>query len=440
MSINIDLNPSHLTPTHSISPLISDKHLTSIPSSIQSPKDTLQDNISQSSLFNTCINHVKHYLESTYIFLKKILSFLQERLTFSARVWTKREVPTGHPPLGPQLIQPANSHKSTLGISIIGTCDVQDPLNVNTHGMFVNSNKEFIYQQLLHNAPSNALHAQLTKYSLDNRANIASHPLFRFDPPLVHERTGGFAYDASTAHTKHWVANFADEKLLGFCHTPLLAQDEHQVVEHPVLYHLKRKLTGSISEIRGDEIALIENAFRLGNLDTMTPLPKGKTLYGNHFAHASQAEIKSKLTELPEPHPSNIFAMAAPRIPANLLNQPYQKEHLEHLFYRAYTAFVALKEKSGDARAIIHTGNWGAGAFGNDAKTVALIQLAAARFADIKEMCYYPLSNHDKFQMAEQLLNQIASSHPHLTVDEFLSHLADHADVYGLRYGKSNGT
>ncbi len=306
---------------------------------------------------------------------------------------------------------------------------------------FHNNNKLFAYQQLLQRAPANALHAKFTKYGLGSTTAVAQTRLLTSNAPTVHEAAGTFTYDPSTEATKHWTANFADRNLFGFGFGALLAQDELQILEHPGLYQLKMHLRNQRMDYLGaNEIALIENVLRLGNLDTQTPLPTGATLYGNTFAHATQDQIASKLTRLTPPHASNIFAMPAPHISASLHNQPYQKQHLEQLFYTCDTAFSACKENSGEAQCVVHTGKWGAGAFGNDPKTVAVIQIAAAMHAGIDELRYYALGSQDAFIDAQELVNQITLQHPQFTVDEFLSHLADNAAAYGLRYGLGNGT
>jgi hypothetical protein len=230
--------------------------------------------------------------------------------------------------------------------------------------------------------------------------------------------------------------------------SPLFAQDELQVLEHPGLYHLKAALDKSDPQLKLGilnkcEIALITNVDRLGALDTKTTLSStGKTLYGNGFRDASQEDVASCLTKFDTPHPSNILAMAAPRISKTLFNKPYTKAHLEELFYTAYVGFRAIKEKDGAASTVLHTGHWGAGAFGNDRKTVAIIQIAAARLAGLEEVRYHNLGDPKSLQEGLEILIQIEDAHPDLllTVDQFLTHLADNAATYGLRYQMGNGT
>ena len=135
--------------------------------------------------------------------------------------------------------------------------------------------------------------------------------------------------------------------------------------------------------------------------------------------------------------------MAAPHI-TGLSGQPYQKQVLEQLFYPSYVAFSAAKKRSEEALCIIHTGNWGAGAFGNDPKAVALIQIAAAHLAGVDELRYYPMSSAAAFQEATQMFEGIctyfADSGNPMTVDAFLSHIEEKAKEFDLLYRIGNGT
>lgn len=380
-----------------------------------------QDSISSAAEAPSCCNSLFSFFQGL---IDSIVSFFQKIFSSSSST--------------PVSTAPAQ----TEGLIRQQTIQCTHPLTTDITASFHNNNKLFAYQQLLQGAAPNALHSQFTKYQLGNQDAIAQSRLYPgTGAPTVQEIAGSFSYDASTDTTKYWTANFADRNLFGFGFGGLLAQDELQILEHPGLYHLKLHLRNQrMDHLGNNEIALIENVHRLGNLDTQSPLATGGTLYGNNFAAATQDQIAAKLARLNPSHGSNIYAMAAPRIPANLHNQPYQKPHLEQLFYTCYTAFAAAKERSGNARCVMDIGKWGCGAFGNQHKTVAIIQLAAAIRAGVDEVRYYPLRDHDVLVDAQEVVNDITNFHTDYTVDEFLTYLADNAATLGLRYGIGNGT
>jgi len=228
---------------------------------------------------------------------------------------------------------------------------------------------------------------------------------------------------------------------MGYSDGALLAQNELQVLEHPPLSHVKTAMAQKgHAYMKKNEIYLIKNVERFGILDTQTPLANGRTLYGNQFAQASSANILSHLHVANSPQPSNIVFMAAPHIGNNLKGKPYQKNNMEQLFYTAFNAFWSSNYNSAPGSSCqIHTGNWGAGAFGNSAKVSHLLQIAAAHAAGVNAQ-FYPLDQAPAFHSAQLLFNEIMRQYPEMSVDQFLDHLAEHAQVYDLLYGHGNGT
>ncbi len=117
----------------------------------------------------------------------------------------------------------------------------------------------------------------------------------------------------------------------------------------------------------------------------------------------------------------------------------YTKSELEDLFYRANTAFNGIKQQADGKKVVCHTGNWGAGAFGGSVKASVLCQLAAADQANIDEIIFYPMGKDKEFQNAKILYLQIKKQNPNLTVDEYLTHLANNAEKYNLIFDSTNG-
>jgi hypothetical protein len=286
-----------------------------------------------------------------------------------------------------------------------------------------------------------------SKFALGTREKVSQMPLF-FASPKISAAAGPIRPPASTDNVKQWQANFAHTNIFAFHGGPLLAQEEQLVLHCPPLAHADRALREKgLTSLEKDQAILLTNVSQMGELDTFTPLPNrvfsngSNTLYGNSFAEASLPDIFSRLTVYPNSQPRNIFSFAAPIIPAKLCNQPYTKQHLADLFYTAYTNFAAIKQSTDkpDQTSVAHTGLWGAGAFGNGEKASLLIQIAAAHAADL-DVVFYPLDKFAVYSAALELFNQIKKQNPNMTIQQFLDHVAQYAQHYGLLYGKSNGT
>lgn len=301
-----------------------------------------------------------------------------------------------------------------------------------------NNNKKYVYEKLLKDRQINR-DFTFQKFSLSptHAQDLYNLPIFPSESSFsVSSVKGGFCYPESRFDVQlnrdimHWTANFADPNLFGYCFTSLFAQDEMQVAEHPALAHFKSLCPDA--QLNNDQIALFTDVERLGAIDSTN-------IYGRNFPNATKDTLDKAVKRLDPPTLSNIFAFAAPR--AEKEGDPYSYDNLEKLFFRAYLAFKSIKINYGaDKRIHIHTGNWGAGAFGNCPKTVALLQIAAARLAKVDQVVYYRMNFENSLEEAIELWKNIGNTHKNFTVQQFLQHLADNAMNYGLIYGKGNGT
>lgn len=216
-----------------------------------------------------------------------------------------------------------------------------------------------------------------------------------------------FDHVADEPGVVHWYLNFADAELFVAYAGSLLAQDEHQVLEHPVLAALREALVAGGSgaakiEPRTRERGrptpiLIRGAQRSLALDT------ADGLYGNAFARADLQRILAATTYLDPPTFTNILAMEAP--PGGI--GPYERSTIEDILVTACVGFAACRSESAPTRIVVHTGGWGTGAYGGDPILMALLQLCAARLAGIDRLVFHTLSGARAFDEASRILDEL---------------------------------
>lgn len=137
---------------------------------------------------------------------------------------------------------------------------------------------------------------------------------------IVDLRDGYFDYRPVRPGAVEWHVNFADPSLFACDGTGLLAQDELQVAEHPILAALVEALR---AEGRGDRTVepdgtptpvLVTGAERrvhlLTNPDPAAGRPAG--LYGGRFRAAPPEVVRRATVRLDPPTRTNILAIAAP--------------------------------------------------------------------------------------------------------------------------------
>jgi len=245
---------------------------------------------------------------------------------------------------------------------------------------------------------------------------LQAKPLFENPPTKIIMEQGNFSYPAGP---HHWTANFGDKNVFYGSATDLCAQDEIQALEHPILsfvHNYAKEHSLSVIHLEEGHALLVQGAVRRAVLDTETEFEglqeldgntsKG-TLYGKNFGKARKEHIEAAIQKI-APQENNLFVMSAPDVRARQEGSLYSEEDIWALLHNSYTAFKAIQRKDPDA--IVHTGNWGCGAWGNDPTLVAVIQLAAARMAGIKEVHYYPLNEQEALVTAAQILNQIEAT------------------------------
>lgn len=216
--------------------------------------------------------------------------------------------------------------------------------------------------------------------ALVSRSQVQIHPgLFNY--PVSYEPS----YD-------EWNMNFADSDLFITYGSPLLAQDELQVAEHPILGSLREALfaMGKSAETvdaqnRPTPIT-IAGVQRRCEIDTLPNPSAGRPhgLYGNAFGRASVEEVTTATRVIVPPTISNILAITAPDYGDGV----YSYDEIVYIASAAYTGYLAARwETARFARSgsgtIIHTGFWGCGAFGGNRILMTILQALAADLAEV---------------------------------------------------------
>lgn len=220
-----------------------------------------------------------------------------------------------------------------------------------------------------------------------------------------------FSYAPARDGAFEWHVNFADPNLFCAYGSPLFAQDELQVLEHPALGSLREALVSSgdplLRPVTVEDDAptpvLIRGVERRCALATDEDLVEGRPLglYGNRFARANEKTIARALTVLDPPTTSNIIAMSAP------LNGrgAYAEAEIRYVLQTAFTAFRAaiFEARSSGATGdiVVHTGHWGTGAFGGNRVLMAILQRIAAQAAGVDRLVYHTVDAAGAAPLAE---------------------------------------
>jgi hypothetical protein len=214
-------------------------------------------------------------------------------------------------------------------------------------------------------------------------------------PIAIDAREDVFGYEPADPATVAWWLNFADRRLFFAYGSPLFAQDEMQVAEHPVLGSVREALVAlDRSELEpvtrtttSATPVLVRNAERRCAIATAPDASAGRPrgLYGNRFAAASLDAVRRATRVLVPPALSNILAIQAPAGGRG----SYSLEDIHDIVTTAYTGFRAARAESGVARTVVHTGHWGCGAFGGNRVLMAVLQVLAARAAGLDRIVYH---------------------------------------------------
>lgn len=248
------------------------------------------------------------------------------------------------------------------------------------------------------------------------------------------------AYLPDPPDAERWVVNFACSELFMAYGGPALAQDELQVVEHPILASVRQRLCSEPDSSPLRALAaedgratpvLIEGAERVAELDLRW--------YGHRFRTATPSQVERDLLPLVPRTRSRILAMES--IPFG--SGWYALDEVRRLVATATAGFRAAVRQS-RARddmqdVIVHSGFWGCGAYGGSRVLSGLVQMLAAKLADVDELVLHALDTHGVHAAEEardRFAAQLGQPGQLVELEDVLEDIVDH----GYRWGRSDGT
>jgi hypothetical protein len=254
-------------------------------------------------------------------------------------------------------------------------------------------------------------------------------------------RDGVFQYAVSTESQVAWHLNFADPRLFVAYGSALLAQDELQVAEHPILGSLREALTsmGNVVRTVDDEgnptPVTITGVQRRCAINTCaTPACPGG-LYGNAFARATPEQVAAATTPILPPTTSNILAVSAPAGG----HGNYRREEILYILRTAYSGFSAARQESERLAPMcsgssVHTGFWGCGAFGGNRTLMTILQALAADLAGI-DVIFWAIDKPGIDLAEEAYRSYIRLRSETASVTELLDNLVQQKFLWGVSDG-----
>lgn len=285
-------------------------------------------------------------------------------------------------------------------------------------------------------------------------ARYSAMPLPQELPPTEPERVmreDVYGYEPvkeGEAPRVEWYVNFADINLFVAHGTQAFAQDEMQVAEHPALGAMKEALKAeggpALAPRTRDGVSptpfLIRGAPRRCSIATDPDPFEYRTfgLYGNRFATALPIAIQKAVTVLHPPTLTNLIAMEA--LPCG--SGAYARGQIKDLLVTATTSFQAAMIESSyasrGAPVVVHTGHWGAGAYGGNRRLVAIVQTLAARMAGIATLVYHTFDaeGSEAWREAMQILDkEIAPKGSARSVEQVVDALEGKRFAWGVSDG-----
>lgn len=254
-----------------------------------------------------------------------------------------------------------------------------------------------------------------------------------------------FDYRQSTKDKTTWYINFADPQLFVAYRGSLFAQDEIQTLEHPLLpsvleyldaNHLPGLVARTVEGIRPTPYIFM-NVPNLININTSPVLPDGSTvsIYGNRFSfyENSNPEILDQaITIRKDINKSNLIAMSAPTPGYG----SYDKETIIYMIETVLASFISAKRYSEGTMVEIHTGRWGAGAFGGSEELALTVQIIGAIVARVDNLVFHAVTE-SSLTKAKTTISSIIESlgNKPTSLDSIVSYLFSQEYKWGVSDG-----
>ena len=289
-----------------------------------------------------------------------------------------------------------------------------------------NSHKAAIHDHLTAVLPEPQGRIDVTRWSPSPRAERLPN-----QRPTVAVSPGYFPYDPDPAA---WHLNFADENLFGAYGSSLLAQDELQVLEHPILASVREAWSSEglpPYTVDGDRPTpvLVRGAERRCALDLAPNAAGGRPhgLYGNAFARAPLAAVLDAVRPIDPPTTSHILAIEAPAYG----DGRYTRETLRFVIETAASGFAAAMQETPSGECTIHTGFWGCGAYGGSREAMTQLQVVAARVAGIPHVVFHAGRSPEIAAAAIAQLEAHPSWHAEATENDLVEAIFGFAHEWG---------
>ena len=226
---------------------------------------------------------------------------------------------------------------------------------------------------------------------MTNQTEIASAVLETMSFKLVIDE-GFYDYTKAREGEDTWFVNFADPTLFVAYDSDLFAQDEIQTLEMPLLASCCLFLdqrqadhtTKTVTDFGEPTPYLFGNVPYWISVNTRPIMKDGTTsnIYGDEFMYATEEELATGIKVFEGNVRVNVLAIAAPRCRSG---QRYNTAELAQIIKTLLCSYSAVRDQA-EGKVVIHTGNWGCGAFGGNKELMYLAQMYAASVCGIDEL------------------------------------------------------